>query len=230
MREAESTAGITNPWLLWQRELPDQAKAVKVGISSPVLSNGGLQTLIILAVQYHQTTQLNVSQVRDSGFHDWLRQLEVQAWPDSTGTLTTDFVIRPGVYDIITTYESLALQVFRQAEGRFLEVRVYYPETTLLSDHPFTILTAPWVDDAERAAALRLRDFLLSPSEQTIAMREYGFRPVIPQVTINLDDQDSLFGRYRDLGLQLDLKTQLENPSQAVVEALISTWQDVFNQ
>jgi hypothetical protein len=61
-------------------------------------------------------------------------------------------------------------------------------------------------------------------------MREFGFRPVIPQVTINLDDQDSLFGRYRNYGLQLDLKTQLENPSQAVVEALISTWQDVFNQ
>lgn len=230
MRDAQSTAGITNPWLLWQRELPDQAKAVKVGISSPVSSNGGLQTLIVLAAQYHQTTQLNVSQVRDSGFRDWLRQLKVPAWPDSTGTLTTDFVIRPGVYDIITTYESLALQVFRQAEGRFLEVRVYYPEATLLSDHPFTILTAPWVDSAERAAALRLRDFLLSPAEQTIAMREFGFRPVIPQVTINLDDQDSLFGRYRDLGLQLDLKTQLENPSQAVVEALISTWQDVFNQ
>ena len=61
-------------------------------------------------------------------------------------------------------------------------------------------------------------------------MHEYGFRPVIPQVTINLNDQESLFGRYRDLGLQLDLKTQLENPSLEVVEALISTWQDVFNQ
>jgi hypothetical protein len=98
----------------------------------------------------------------------------------------------------------------------------------LLSDHPFTILTAPWVDSAERAAALHLRDFLLSPAEQTIAMREFGFRPVIPQVTVNLDDRDSLFGRYRDLGLQLDLKTQLENPSQAVVEALISTWQSAI--
>ncbi len=229
MREAPSTTGITNPWQLWQRELPDQAKAVKIGISSPVSSNGGIQTLIILAAQYHQTAQLDVDQARDQEFRNWLKQLKVPAWPDSTGTLTTDFVIRTGVYDIITTYESLALQVFRQAEGRFVRVRVFYPEATLFSDHPFTILTAPWVDGAERAAALLLRDFLLSPSEQTIAMREYGFRPAIPEVTINLDDQNSLFGRYRDLGLQLDLKTQLQTPSSEVVEALIETWQSAIN-
>lgn len=231
MRDARSTDGIADPWQLWQRQLPDQINQLKFGISSPVQSNGGLQSLIILAAQYHQTASLTVDQVRDEDFRDWLRQISTRVpnWPDSTGTLTTDFIIRPGVYDIITTYENLALQAFRQGEGRGLRLRVYYPAATLLSDHPYVVLSAPWVDGNERAAAILLRDFLRSPAEQTIAMREYGFRPVIPQVTINFDDTASLFGRYleRDLGVQLDITAQLQLPPPEVVEELIATWQEV---
>ncbi len=221
------TEGIDNPWQLWQRELPDQINSLKIGISSPVLSNGGLQTLITLAAQYHQTTELTIAKAQDSGFRDWLKRLSRQVvnWPDSTGALTTDFVIRPGVYDIITTYENLALQAFRQGEGRGLQLlRIAYPANPIISDHPFVILNAPWVGNAEREAAIRLRTFLLSPTEQTIAMREYGFRPVNPQVRIDLDDSSSLFGRYRDNGVQLDFPSQLALPTTDVVAALINTW------
>lgn len=229
MHDAPSTNGITNPWQLWQRQLPDQINQLKFGISSPVQSNGGLQSLIILAAQYHQTASLTVDQVRDKDFQDWLRQIStrVRDWPESTGELTTDFIIRPGAYDIITTYENLALQAFRQGEGRGLRLRVYYPAATLLSDHPYVVLSAPWVDGNERAAAILLRDFLRSPAEQTIAMREYGFRPVIPQVTINFDDTSSLFGRYRDLGVQFDITARLQLPPPEIVEELIATWQEV---
>ncbi len=227
MREAPSTAGIANPWQLWHRQLPDQINTVKIGISSPAKSNGGLQSVIVLAAQYHQTSSLTIEQARDAGLREWLRQLNARManWPDSTGALTTDFVIRPGVYDIITTYENLALQAFRQSEGRGLRLRVYYPAATIVSDHPYAILTAPWVDNAEREAARLLRDFLLSPAEQTVAMREYGFRPANPQVTIDLNDPTSLFGRYSNYGLQLDLAAQLATPSPEVVSALVTTWQ-----
>ncbi|WP_322487856.1 substrate-binding domain-containing protein [Chloroflexus sp.] len=227
MREASSTDGIANPWQLWQRQLPVQINHVRIGISSPAKSNGGLQSVIVLAAQYHQTSSLTIEQARDVGLREWLRQLNecVDDWPDSTGALTTDFIIRPGVYDIITTYENLALQTFRQGEGRGLRVRVYYPAATIVSDHPYAILTAPWVDNAEREAARLLRNFLLSPAEQTIAMREYGFRPANPQVTIDLNDPTSLFGHYSDYGLQLDLAAQLATPSPEVVTELIRTWQ-----
>lgn len=227
MREVTATKRIANPWQLWQRQLPDQINDVRIGISSPAKSNGGLQSLIVLAAQYHQTHSLTIEQARDTGLRDWLHQLNerVAGWPDSTGTLTTDFVIQPGVYHIITTYENLALQTFRQGEGRWLQARVYYPAATIVSDHPYAILTAPWVDNAEREAARLLRDFLLSPAEQTIAMREYGFRPANPQVTIDLNDQASLFGRYRDYGLQLDLAAQLATPSPEVIATLVTTWQ-----
>lgn len=227
MRQSSTTDGIDNPWQLWQHELPDRIKSLKIGISSPVLSNGGLQTLITLAAQYHQTTELTIAQAQDSGFRDWLQRLSqrVVDWSASTGTLTTDFVIRPGVYDIITTYENLALQAFRQGEGRGLQsLRIAYPATPIISDHPFAILNAPWVGNAEREAAIRLRTFLLSPTEQSIAMREYGFRPGNPQVRIDLDDSASLFGRYRDNGVQLDFPSQLALPTTDVVAALINTW------
>lgn len=230
MRKAPATEGIANPWQLWQRQFPAQINTVKIGISSPTKSNGGLQSLIVLAAQYHETTSLTVDQANDLGLKEWLRQLNrrIEKWPESTGTLTTDFVISPGTYDIITTYENLALQTFRQGEGRGLQLRVYYPNTTIVSDHPYAILTAPWVGNAERAAAHLLRDFLLSTAEQTIAMREYGFRPAHPQVTIDLNDSTSLFGRYRDYGLQLDLTSQLATPSPDVVSALVTTWESVI--
>lgn len=232
MREAPNTAGITNPWQLWQRQLSDQLSDqinnVWIGISSPAKSNGGLQSLIVLAAQYHQASNLTTKQASDPGLREWLHQLNTRmqaGWPDSTGDLTTNFITQTGVYDIITTYENLALQTFRQGEGRGLRVRVYYPDATIVSDHPYAILTAPWVGNAEREAARLLRDFLLSSAEQTIAMREYGFRPANPQVTIDLNDTTSLFGRYRDYGLQLDLAAQLATPSPEIVAALVTTWQ-----
>ncbi|MFN3371941.1 MAG: substrate-binding domain-containing protein [Chloroflexus sp.] len=227
MREAPTTEGIANPWQLWQRQFPAQINNVKIGISSPTQSNGGLQSLIILTAQYHTTTRLTIEQANDPGLNEWLRQLNsrVVEWPESTGALTTEFVTQTGVYDIITTYENLALQTFPRGQGQGLGARIYYPDKTMVSDHPYAILTAPWVGNAEREAARLLRDFLLSSAEQTIAMREYGFRPAHPQVTIDLNDQTSLFGRYRDFGLQLDLVAQLDTPSPEVVAALVATWQ-----
>ncbi|WP_299645264.1 substrate-binding domain-containing protein [uncultured Chloroflexus sp.] len=227
MREAPATKEIANPWQLWQRQFPDQINNVKIGISSPIKSNGGLQSLIVLAAQYHdEQTSLTVDQASDPGLEEWLRQLNsrIVGWPESTGTLTAEFVTQTGLYDIITTYENLALQTFPRGEAQGLGARIYYPTTTIVSDHPYAILTAPWVGNAERAAARLLRDFLLSAAEQTIAMREYGFRPAHPQVTIDLNDSTSLFGRYRDYGLQLDLASQLAIPSPDVVNKLVDTW------
>lgn len=217
-----ATTDIQDPW----QALFDNRVRVKIGISSPEQSNGGLQTLVVLAARYHQSTSLTLDQARDPKLRDWLAELNrrVADWPPSTGKLTTDFIIRPGVYNIITTYENLALRALRQGEGRQLSISIHYPEATIFSDHPYTILTAPWVGSAERDAARLLGEFLLSPAEQTIAMREYGFRPANPQVTIDLDDSGSLFGRYADYGLRLDLAAQIAIPSPEVVAELLNTW------
>ncbi len=233
MREAPVTADIDNPWNLWQRTLPDRINQLKIGISAPDQSNGGLQTLIILAAQYHDSQSgLTLDQARDSELRAWLSDLNqrIGNWPASTGTLTNDFVLKTGTYDIITTYENTALRALRQAEGRGTRARIFYPSVTTVSDHPYAILTAPWVSDAERAAARVLGNFLLSPAEQAIAMREYGFRPAIPQVTIDLNDPTSLFGRYRDRGLQLDLAAQLPPPAPEVINALVETWRSAIGR
>ncbi|WP_298821796.1 substrate-binding domain-containing protein [Chloroflexus sp.] len=228
VRESAATDSVVDPW----RAIQDNNLKVKIGISAPTRSNGGLQTILLLAAQYHRSDNLTREQARDPALQDWLANLDrrVVQWPASTGMLTTDFIIRPGVYDIITTYENLALQSFRQGEGRGLRIRIHYPPITTVSDHPYTILNAPWVDSAEREAARLLGNFLLSPDEQRIAMRQYGFRPANPQVTVNLTDAESLFGRYADRGLQIDLAAQLATPTPDVVTELLNTWRSATGQ
>jgi Ca-activated chloride channel family protein len=45
-------------------------------------------------------------------------------------------------------------------------VAIYPKEGTLLSDNPYTVLTAPWVDDAKKAAAADFLKFLQAPDQQ----------------------------------------------------------------
>jgi Ca-activated chloride channel homolog len=52
-----------------------------------------------------------------------------------------------------------------------------------VSDHPFVILNAPWVDANLRAAAEAYRDFLLARPQQERAL-QLGFRPADPQIAL----------------------------------------------
>ena len=54
-------------------------------------------------------------------------------------------------------------------------VAIYPDEGTLISDHPWVELTAPWVDETKRAAAGEFLSFLQAPEQQR-RFQEYAFR------------------------------------------------------
>jgi Ca-activated chloride channel family protein len=54
-------------------------------------------------------------------------------------------------------------------------VAIYPKEGTLLSDHPWVVLTAPWVDDAKRKASADLLAFLQG-AEARAKFQEFAFR------------------------------------------------------
>lgn len=69
----------------------------------------------------------------------------------------------------------------KHAKPRTPLVAIYPKEGTLLSDNPYAVLTAPWVDDAKRAVAADLLSFVQSASSQQrfadAAFRDFSGKP-----------------------------------------------------
>lgn len=201
---------------------------VKFGHTSPLLSNSGLQTLLLLVSAYHDKTRdLSVEHVLDRGFQVWLEGIErgVLEFGDTTGTFMTNMVLfGPSKYDLVAVYENLAIQDVQAARGRWGPIQVYYPPATTLSDHPYAVLEAPWVSAEQRQAAAALRDFLLGDAMQSRALA-YGFRPANPRVALIGTDPDNPFNKYADTGIRRDIAQAVATPPADVLNALIDLWQ-----
>jgi Ca-activated chloride channel homolog len=94
-------------------------------------------------------------------------------------------------------------------------VAVYPKEGTSYVDHPFAILSAPWVDDAKRAAAQRFLRYLRSPKVQE-QWQANNFRNF---------DREAGPGAGEATGILPDQPTNvLENPSPEIVDAILASW------
>ncbi len=238
--ERASVLGLDQPDQLWNQIhdllVSDQGWAAfghpewglgKFGQTSPVFSNSGTQTLILLAYNYHnKTTGLSNADILDPGFQTWLdgNQRSVLEFPTSTGLLMEDVVrFGPSKYDFVAVYENLAAANIETAASRWGAIRIYYPAANILSDHPYAILNAPWVTAEQREAAVGFREFLLSEEMQQLALVEYGFRPA--NVQVGLDLPNNPFDRYASFGLQRDIAQVVEVPPGSVLSELIELWE-----
>ncbi len=202
---------------------------VKFGHTSPETSNSGMQTLVLLAYGYHNKSRdLTVQDVQAPAFVQWMKEIE-QATPGlgtSTGTFMDDVVRRgPSGYDFVVTYENLALQNLDAASRVWQQAyRIYYPPATIMSDHPYAILDAPWVTPEQREAAANFRDFLLARPTQELAL-QLGFRPVLPDLSAVNNVPNNPFSRYANYGSTPDIPQQAAIPSADVLSALLAQWQ-----
>src|SRR5207237_8204899 len=64
---------------------------------------------------------------------------------------------------------------YDQARPEVPLVAIYPREGTLVADHPYVVLRAPWVDDTKRRAAALFLAYLEHPDRQT-RLQELGFR------------------------------------------------------
>jgi hypothetical protein len=204
--------------------------SVKFGHTSPLSSNSGAQTLILLAYAFHnKSSGLTSADISSPEFAQWLAEVEsgVSSFGDSTGTFMNDFVARgPSQYNFGVVYENLALQSMdaaQQRQGQSLQI--FYPPATLFSDHPFAVLDGAWTKPEERAAAVVFRDFLRSDAIQKLALR-YGFRPADPNVAITSDDPGNPFKKYAPNGVQITIAQQAEVPPAEIVNSLLELWKN----
>lgn len=213
----------------WEtRGHPEWGSFVKFAHTSPESSNSGIQTLVLLASAYHnKASGLTVEDIKDPGFGEWLGQIEgpIGEFGGSTGTFMQNMVLfGPSRYDAVAVYENVALQSIDKTRLRgWPNLQIYYPPGTLLSDHPYAILNAPWVDADQRAAAASFRSFLLSQPTQQLAL-EYGFRPANAQVAVDSTDPNNPFMKYQPNGAQIDVQQQVQVPPADVLNALIEQW------
>jgi len=198
---------------------------LKFGHTHPNQSNSGLMALLLMTHDYHQTRTLTMGQVLDAGFQGWLTTLEkgITGLPASTGSMMKDMVLKgPSAYDGVCVYESVAIDFLANAQGRWGDLRITYPTPNIWSDNPAYILDATWSDPAQRAAAGKVLDFLMSAPAQQRALT-HGFRPGDPAVPVRAPG--SPFSEFERYGLKVEVPTMVETPSPEVVQNLLVGWQ-----
>jgi Ca-activated chloride channel family protein len=97
-------------------------------------------------------------------------------------------------------------------------VAIYPKEGTLMADHPYAILNAPWVDDLEREAASAFLSHLLLPSVQD-RFAGAAFRDHAGTAGREINAANGLNPREPRLVIQL--------PDAAVLERMQGSWNDL---
>lgn len=199
---------------------------VKLGHTDPTRSNSGLQALTLMTMEYYQgRTALTVADVLDPGYQKWVGEIEngVSRFEQSTGTFMTDMVrFGPSKYDIAVVYESTAIAQIENAQGRWGNLRVYYPSPTMWSDHPVVVMT-DGVSAEQLAAARVWIDWLRSVPMQEKSLA-FGFRPGNPAVAIQTADAANPFVKFAPFGVQVDIPQVAPAPDGTVVRNLLTMW------
>jgi hypothetical protein len=177
----------------------------KLGHTHPNESNSGLMTIVLAAYSYQKKSKdLDLKDVVDVGFQNWLQTFEhgVSGLSNSTGNMMREMVLKgPSSYDALIVYESVAIDYLKNAEGRWGQLRVAYPEYK---------------------AAETFLQFLLSEPIQKESLT-HGFRPANPSVPVKFPD--SPFVKYADYGIRVDLSKICDPPRGEVVNNLLQSWQ-----
>jgi ABC-type molybdate transport system substrate-binding protein len=199
---------------------------VKLGHTDPTKSNSGLQALYLMLLETTGKSRLAVEDLLNPKNQEFVRGIEkgVTKFESSTGVFMTDMVrFGPSKYDIAVVYESSAISELGNAEGRWGKLKVYYPPTTIWSDHPMALLKAPWVTEAQSAAARDYIAFLHAKPAQQRAL-DYGFRPADTSVKIVTADAQNPFTRLAGDGITVDVPSAAETPDGPVVRNLMMMW------
>jgi ABC-type molybdate transport system substrate-binding protein len=202
---------------------------VKLGHTDPTKSNSGLEALYLMSLEYFGKPKLAIEDLLDAKYQDFVKGIEkgVTKFEASTGTFMTDMVrFGPSKYDLAVVYESLAISELANAAGRWGKLKVYYPATTIWSDHPIAVLAGAWVSPAQAKAAHQLVAFLRSKPAQQRAL-EFGFRPADTSVPIVTQDPQNPFTRLAADGITVDVPPAAETPDGTVVRNLMMMWSRV---
>jgi ABC-type sulfate transport system substrate-binding protein len=182
-------------------------------------------TLVLAAYTYNNKTRdLGLKDIVNAGFQEWMEKLErgVAGMSDSTGNMMREMVLKgPSSYDALLVYESVVIDYLKNAEGRWGQLRVIYPEFNIWNDSPYYIIDAPWSSSDQRKAAQVFLDFLLSDRIQKESVI-HGYRPANPNVAVKFPG--SPFSEFARYGIQDTLGKMCDPPKSEVLNNLLTSW------
>jgi Ca-activated chloride channel family protein len=202
----------------------------KYGHPDPLLSNGGTMTVILEFAEAagKKPEELTVEDLRNETIIEIVKRIESHAiyygkstgffgsWAAEQGPSGIDFF---GVYENVVLDNSL--KAFKTWNDRL--IAIYSQQGTLIADHPFVVLNAPWTNIWQRFAAGYYLLFLLSPDIQE-SSQNYGFRPASSSVPLN----QTLFSATN--GVQFEIDVPVLKPLKGeVMEAIFTAWVKVRN-
>ena len=211
-------------------QLVEDGISYKYGHPDPQLSNGGVMAEVLEFADAlgKKPEDFEVSDFLNEDAKNFVKAIESQAvmYGKSTGFFGSWAAENgPSAIDCFTVYESVVISNAEKATLKWGDSLVaVYPESgTLLSDHPFVILNAPWVSEYQKFAASQYLFYLLQEQNQDKA-QNYGFRPANPNVPLN----EEIFNDIN--GVEFEVKVPIYRPlSGEAMEALFSVWADVKN-
>jgi len=205
-------------------------KDLKYGHPDPLLSNGGVTILLLEFAEAagKMPKELTIEDFKNETVIEFVKTIESKSvyYGKSTGFFGAWAVESgPSAITIFGVYENVVLENSKKALVKWNDrISAVYPKYgTILNDHPFVILNAPWVKNWEKFAATQYLFFLMNEENQIIAQK-HGFRPANPVVKLD----KSIFNP--DNGISYELKVPiLEPPPGEVLEALFTVWNKVRN-
>ena len=204
---------------------------VKLGHTDPTQSNSGLQALYLMTLEYYGRPSVDVPDLLKPDYQTFIKETEkgVSKFEASTGTFMTEMVrFGPSKYDVAVVYENLAISQLVNAQGRWGNLKVYYPQTTLWSDHPAAIVQGDWVTPAQKQAARVWLAHLRSRPSQERALA-FGFRPGDPSVPVKSADAQNPWTKLAPYGIQIDIPPVARAPEGPLVRNLLTMWSRVVD-
>jgi len=208
-------------------------RTVYYGHTDPYVSSTALSTLI---AEYYASARatgftgrrLTVDEIRDEDVRDGVRQIEslIRHYSSRTTEFKNYIAQGPSYLDFVALEENDLIAINR-GETDFQPpeklVALYPKEGTFWHEHPFGIVNADWVTEAQKDAARVFTDYMLTVDNQEYIM-SFGFRPVNPSVKLGFPFEPQ-YGVTEE-----GPSTVLDVPEPAVIAAIQDSWAFVKKQ
>jgi Ca-activated chloride channel family protein len=213
--------------------IPNCRRTVYYGHTNPFVSSTGLSTLIAEFYAAARETgftgrELTLTEIRDAAVQEGVRQIEnlIRHYSRRTTEFKEYIAQGPEYLDFVALEENDLIYINRgltQYKPPERLVALYPKEGTFWHEHPFGIVNADWVTEAQKQGAQLFTQYILLEPQQEIIMAE-GFRPVNPNVQLG-------FPFVVENGVTLEgPKTVLDVPSADVIIAIQESWTVVKKQ
>lgn len=183
--------------------------------ADPLTSSSGMLTLGLILNEYNSEGRDPVQVAESEAFANYLTELERALVYDAaavkgTTALTNAFLEDMSRYDVITGYESAALE----AAPSHPDLAVIYPNPTAFSEHAISLLSGDWVTPTQREGALAFLEFLGGQEAQADGLK-FSFRPTRTS-GLSLDDR---LRTYRAQGFKTNVTSTDLPPYRALNSA-----------